>query len=142
MQGLMQVAGFLLTIGVTYGLVFLLLGLLNLRDRRQSRLLGTVMRQLPWRDFLGRFAVQVRCALLSPRGVVTVTLRACSRDELWDVIERLFRNLPPHVRLVVDGTGTPRFPARFTVETAPRPPASDPCAAPWRPARHSGIGRR
>ncbi|HEV8662517.1 MAG TPA: hypothetical protein VGT06_05145, partial [Candidatus Methylomirabilis sp.] len=58
-----------------------------------------------------------RCALFSPRSVVAVDMRACSRDEIWEAVGRLSRRLPPRVRLVVDGTLDPQCPATFTVET-------------------------
>jgi len=135
MEALMQVGGLVLMVGMTYGPVVALLGLLNLRDHRQSRLLGSVMQRLPRRDFGGRLAVHVRCALLSPRGVVTVALRACSRDEVWEAVARVSRSLPPQVRLVVDGIADPRF-------LAGTRPAPDPSAPLWRPAGQNRACQR
>lgn len=132
---LMQLGGVLGVIAMTYGPVVLLLGLLNLRDRRESRLLGAVLNQFAARDFRGRLAVQVRCALLSPRGVVTVALRACSRDEVWEAVARVSRSLPPQVRLVVDGIADPRF-------LAGTRPAPDPSAPLWRPAGQNRVCQR
>jgi len=131
----MQLGGVLGVIAMTYGPVVLLLGLLNLRDRRESRLLGAVLNQFAARDFRGRLAVQVRCALLSPRGVVTVALRACSRDEVWEAVARVSRSLPPQVRLVVDGIADPRF-------LAGTRPAPDPSAPLWRPAGQNRVCQR
>ena len=111
MEGLMQLGGFLLIVGITYGPVVGLLELLNLRDRRRSRLLGSVMKALAARHLSGRIAVHVHCALLSRRSAVMLDMRACSRDEIWDAIGRMSRNLPSRVRLVVDGTMDPQVPA-------------------------------
>lgn len=121
MDGLMQVGGLLLVIGFTYGPVVALLALLNHRDRRDARLLGAVLKALNWREARGRVAVRVRSTLLSPRSVVAVDMRACSRDEVWDAILRLARCLPPHVHAIVDGTVAPQAPATFTVKTGSRP---------------------
>jgi hypothetical protein len=115
MESLMQLGGFLLVVGITYGPVVGLLELLNLRDRRQSRLLGRVMKELPAGEFGGRLAVQVRSALLSRRSVVTLDMRACSRDEIWQTVARLSRSLPAGIRLVVDGTVDPSCPSPVTL---------------------------
>lgn len=119
-QALMQLGGLVAVIGLTCGPVLVLLALLNRRDRRQARLVGTVLKELPRREFGGRVAVHVRCALVSPRSVVTVDMRACSREEIWEAIGRMSRSLPPRVQLVVDGTVDPQVPATFTVEATSR----------------------
>lgn len=117
MEALRQVGGLLLGIALTYGPVVGLMALLNLRDRRQSRLYTWAPKELASGHLRGRVAIQVRCALFSPRSVVAVDMRACSRDEIWEAVGRLSRRLPPRVRLVVDGTLDPQCPATFTVET-------------------------
>lgn len=122
MEALMPLGGLVAMIGLTYGPVVGLMALLNLRDRRQSRLHGSVLTQFGSLALRGRVAIQTRCALLSPRSVVAVDMRACSRDEIWEAVGRLSRSLPPRVRLVVDGTLDPQLPATFTVEaTQPLP---------------------
>ena len=126
MEGLMQVGGLLLAIALTYGPVVGLMALLNLRDRRQLRVLGTVLKQFASRDLLSRVAIRIRCALLSPRSVVAIDMRACSRDEIWETVGRLSRTLPPSVRLVVDGRVDPEFPATVTVEATGSPPLCHP----------------
>jgi hypothetical protein len=126
MQALMQLGGLVLLVGMTYAPVVGLLGLLNLRDRRQSTLLGTVLGQLPWRELRGRLAIHARCALLSRRGLVRLDMRACSRDEIWEAVGRVSRSLPPSVRLVIDGTVDPQFPAAVTVEATGSPPRCHP----------------
>lgn len=122
MHALMQLGGLVAMIGLTYAPVVVLLALLNLRDRRQSRVLGTVLKELPRREFGGRVAVHARCALLSRRSVLTLDMRACAREEIWPALARLSRSLPASVRLVVDGTLDPQLPGTFTVEaTSPLP---------------------
>lgn len=115
MQGLMQLGGLILMVGITYGPVVGLLELLNLRDRRRSWLLGSVMKELAARHFSGRIAVHVHCALLSRRSVVRLDMRGCSRDEIWQALARLSRSLPPAVRLRVDGIVDPECPAPVTL---------------------------
>lgn len=91
--------------------------LLDLRDRRQSRLRATVLEQLgpsPARD---RVEVRVHGALLSRRSIVTLDMRACSHEEIWDTIARLSQSLPPHARLVVDGMTNRQLPVTLTVRT-------------------------
>lgn len=134
MEPLMQFGGLVLLITATYGPVFALLALLNLRDRRESRLLGSVMKKLAAREFGGRLAVQVRCALLSPRSVVTLDMRTCSREEIWQAVARLSRSLPPGVRVLVDGTIDPRFPTPVTLAIPGRRPLA-------RPSQPSAVTR-
>jgi len=125
MNVLMQLGGFLVVILFTVGPVLGLLLLLNLRDRRQARLLDIVWQFTP-RDVSDRIAIHVRGAALSPRAVVTVDMHACSRDEIWEASARWAASLPPPVRLLVNGKTDQGLPFRFTVETTrhplPRPP--------------------
>ena len=116
MRGLIQLGGLLVMIAMTYGPVIGLLGLLNRRDRRESAMLGSVLKQFAFPSFRGRIAAEVRCALFSRRSVVKVNALACSRDEIWDAIARLSRSVPSRVRLVIHATGDPELPAAFTVE--------------------------
>ncbi len=134
MGGLMQLGGLLVVIALTYGPLVALMVLLNLRDRRKSRLHRTVLKQFASRDLRGRVAIQVRCALLSPRSVVAIDMRACSRDEIWEAVGHLSRSLPPCIRLVVDGMVDPQSPATFTVEAT----STLPLCHPSRPSVATG----
>jgi hypothetical protein len=120
MEGLMQLGGLVVMVGVTYGPVVGLLELLNLRDGRRSRLLASVMKELAARHFSGRIAVRVHCALLSRRSVVRLDMQACSPDEIWQALARLSRRLPPIVRLRVDGIVDPECPTLVTVAVPSR----------------------
>jgi hypothetical protein len=113
-----------LVTALTLGPVVALIALLNLRDRREGALLGAAIEPFASRDVRGRVAVRVRCAVFSRRSVVTIDMRACSREEIWNAIARLSESLPPRVRLVVGGTVDRRLPATFTVETSSRPQLS------------------
>jgi hypothetical protein len=129
MEGLMQFGGLVLMVGMTYAPVVGLLELLNLRDRRESRLLGTVMKELAARHFSGRIAVRAHCALLSRRSVVRLDMRACWHDEIWLTVARLSRTLPPAARLLVDATVDPQCPAPVTLAV----PSQRPFAYPSQP---------
>jgi hypothetical protein len=94
--------------------------LLNLRDRRESAVLGTVGAQLSSRELRGRIAVRVRCALLGKGGVVALDMRDCSQEEIWGAMVRLSRSLPPTVQLVVDGVVDRDAPVTFAVQAAAR----------------------
>ena len=125
-----RLGGLLIGFVMALGPVVLTMGLLNLRDRRESALLGAVLAQLAPRDRRSRVAVRVRCALFWRRGVVSVDLWACSREEIWNLIARLGRALPPRVRLRVRGAMDREFMAQFTVETARRAPPCQPRRRP------------
>ncbi len=107
----------LLTVGPLLGVMLLL----NLRDRRQATLLS-MMWQLTPKDLSDLIAIRVRCAVISRRGAVTVDMLACSREEIWEAITRWSPNLPPHVRLLVNGKVDPGLQASFRIETTCRQP--------------------
>ena len=113
-----------LTLGGPLGALLLL----NLRDRRQARLLRAVLEQVSSRELRGQLAVQVRSRIFSPRSRVSVHVLACSPDDVWEVMKRLSERLSPHVRLQVAGPGDRCFLATFTLQTTkaqrhPRYPA-------------------
>ncbi|MFQ5520199.1 MAG: hypothetical protein ACE5FK_02275 [Candidatus Methylomirabilia bacterium] len=110
--------------GVVFTAVLILaplawVGLLNLRERRQSALYGAVIGQFASRDFRGRVAVQIRAPLLLRRGGVKVDVLLRSRDEIWEVIRRLSQIpvLSPQIGLELQGTTDRLCLATFTVET-------------------------
>lgn len=103
-----------LTLGAPLGWAVLL----NLRDRRQARLLQTVLDRLGGRDLRGRVAVQVRCGVLRPRSVVRVHLLSASRSEIWELLARLSERLSCRIRLEVTGPVEHPLMATFTLEPA------------------------
>lgn len=84
------------------GPVALLLGFLHIRDQRQSVLYPTVLRELNLPDLRGLFAVNIKSRPFGADTVI-VELWHCSREQVWDVIERLSAKLPAHVRFEVNG---------------------------------------
>ncbi|MBI4610375.1 MAG: hypothetical protein HY726_15370 [Candidatus Rokubacteria bacterium] len=100
--------------------------LLNLRDRRQARLLRTVLDQLSSRELRGRIAVEVRCALLSADSQVAVHVLTFSQEELWEIMTRLAQRLAPRVRLEVSGQLDRLFHATVTMRTTGEEPHARP----------------
>lgn len=88
--------------------------LLNLRDRRQARLLHAVLDQVSSPDLRGRVAVRVRSSVLWPRSRVEVSVQ-----ELWELMTRLSERLSPRVRLELTGPADRILLATFTVEGRP-----------------------
>jgi hypothetical protein len=107
---------------VTFGPLVGVLLLLNLRDRRVATLRHVVLAALPLHELRGLIAVQARCAMFSRKSVVTLDMFACTRDQIWDAVTRLYHNLPRHVRLVVNSAVDQQFTTTLTLETGGRRP--------------------
>jgi hypothetical protein len=105
---------------LTFGPVSALLALLNRRDRRAAQLREAVLSQLPPRELRGLVGIQVHAGLFTRRGVVRLDMLACTRDQIWDVVPRLARTLPPHVRLQVNGAVDRRLTTTFTMQARGR----------------------
>lgn len=116
-QELMQMAGAVVSFVLILGLLVFFCLLLNLRDRRQTRVLNTMLDQLGSRDLRGRVAVQVHCGVLSRRSRVMVRVWARAAEEIWAVFTRLSRTLPPEVGVVMDGTVEGEFSVTLTSPT-------------------------
>jgi hypothetical protein len=109
------------------GPVALLLVFLSNRDRRVDQLSTTVLRELNAPELRGLFAVKIRSNPFSGE-VVAVDLWNCSRDQLWEVLQRLSAQLPPRVRVEINGISDSRTRATWTL-TAKRNPASFACCS-------------
>lgn len=105
---------------ITFGPVIALLSLLNRRDRRAAQWREAVLSQLPLRELRGLVGIQVHAGLFTRRGVVRLDMLACTRDQIWDVVPRLARILPPHVRLLVNGAVDRRLTTTFTMQARGR----------------------
>lgn len=129
-SGLVKVGALVVGIALTAGPVVVWAILLNLRDRRQARLLGAVLAQVASPELRGRVAIRVRSGVLSPSSVITLDMSACSHEEIWDTIVRLSQSFPPPVRLVVDGMTNRQLSVTLTVTPGkllsrpPRPSAA------------------
>lgn len=126
MEALAVLGRAVVVLALTLGMPLVLLTLLNVRDRRQARLLSTVLDQTGSRDLRGSIAVQVRCGVLSRRSVVRVHIVACAPNAVWDIITRLSERLPPQVRLQVTAPVDRHGFATFTVRTIGRHPLPGP----------------
>jgi hypothetical protein len=65
-------------------------------------------------------------------------ISACTRDQIWDAVTRLYHSLPQHGRLVVNGAVDQQFTTTFTLETAGRPRES--LAEGIGQRQHDGVG--
>jgi hypothetical protein len=117
---LMELTRIVVGCALTFGPVVALLLLLNLRDRRASRLRAAVLSELPLHELRGLIAMQVDCRAFTPRSAVRIDMLACTRDQIWGVVLRLSQTLPPHVRLAVNGAVDRRLRTTFTMETRGR----------------------
>lgn len=91
---------------------------LNLRDRREARLLGAVLAELDGPDLRGRVAVKVRAGLLGAPSAVKIYLLGASRQEIWEILGRLSERLSRRVRLEVTGPVERPLAATFTFAPA------------------------
>ena len=87
---------------------------LNLRDRREARLLSTVLAELSGPDLRGRVAIGVRAGPLGAPSVVKIHLLCASRQEIWEILGRLSERLSRRVRLEVTGPVERPLAATFT----------------------------
>ncbi len=113
---MVQLGELVLWLGLALSPAFVPILLLNLRDRRESVLLGAVWEQLSSPDLRGRIAVRVRYALLRRASFVALDMRDCSQEEIWAALTRLSQNLPPHVRVTVDAAVGRQVPVRVALE--------------------------
>lgn len=128
MEGLTRLGQLIFVLAITVGPLFVSLLLLNLRDRRADQVLAAVVPHLASRDLDGRVTAQVRCGVLSPQCVLSVSFWALSGEEFWAFGTKLARNIPSHVQLVLEGTIGVRVPTTIRAEPvltrmSPGPPA-------------------
>jgi hypothetical protein len=116
----MEFLRFVVSVVVIFGPMLVWLILLNLRDRRISRLRLAVAEPLAAADLRGRVAVRVRCAMFSRRNMVIVDALACTHHEVWDIFTRVTSRLPPYVRLLVHAALGQQFAGQLTLETVTR----------------------
>lgn len=94
------------------GPVVLSIAFLRSRDRRENDLSLQVLKELNSPELRGLYSVRVGSYLL---GVdrVTVDLWGCSRDQVWDLMERLSARLPAHMRVEVNGITSSRLSSKL-----------------------------
>lgn len=105
---LLNMAKLALGFGCMLGPIVFVMALRRVRDRREAALALTVLRELNSPDLRGLFSVNVVSRTIGTDSVV-VDLWGCSREQVWDMMEKLSAKLPPHVRVEVNGLRDGRF---------------------------------
>lgn len=113
--------GFLFILGP----VVLLIAFLRIRELREDSLSTRVLQELNSPNLRGLYSMEVKSR---PFGVdtVIVDLRSCSREQVWDLMERLSVRLPAHVRVEVNGISGSRLNTEWTL-TVRKGPATANC---------------
>jgi len=99
-------------LGILGPVVFLII-CLHLRDQRKSMLYAIVLAELNRPHLRGLYTVRAKIRSLRADTVV-IDLWNCSREQVWQVVERLSTKVPPRVRVEVNGISDCRV--RFTGE--------------------------
>lgn len=90
------------------------IAVLRTRDLRETALSTRVLQELNSTDFRGLFFVKVKSQLIGADTVI-VDLWSCSREQVWDLVERLSARLPAHVRVEVNGISGSRVNSTWTL---------------------------
>ena len=90
---------------------------LRARDRRDAALTLTVLRELNAPELRGLYSVNVVSRSFG-RDSVAIDLLDCSREQAWDVMEKVTIHLPPRVRVEINGIRGGRLRPVWTL-TAP-----------------------
>ena len=114
--------GFLCIVGP----VALLIAFLRMRDLREESLRTRVLQELNSPNLRGLYSLEVKSRPLGG-DTVKVDLRSCSREQVWDLMERLSVRLPAHVRVEVNGISDSRLNSEWTL-TVRKVPATANCS--------------
>jgi hypothetical protein len=114
--------GFLCIVGP----VVLLIAFLRMRDLREESLRTRVIQELNSPNLRGLYSLEVKSRPLGG-DTVKVDLRSCSREQVWDLMERLSVRLPAHVRIEVNGISDSRLNSEWTL-TVRKVPATANCS--------------
>lgn len=96
------------------GPIVVAIAFLRTRDRRESALSTKVLQKLNSPELRGLYSVRVRSHLLGPDRVM-VDLWSCSREQVWDLMERLSAQLPAHARVEVNDISSSRLDSKLTL---------------------------
>ena len=110
------VIGFLCILGP----LALHIAFLRARDRRESALSTVVLKELNSPDLRGLYSLKVKSRLIGADEVI-VDLWGCSRDQAWDLVDRLSARLPAHMRMEVNGVGSSRLNSKLTLAVNDKP---------------------
>jgi len=92
----------------------LLIAFLRTRDLREAALSTRVLQELNSPNLRGLFSIEVKSRPIGADTVI-VDLWSCSREQVWDLIERLSSRLPAHVRVEVNGISGSRLNSEWTL---------------------------
>jgi hypothetical protein len=96
------------------GPIVFLMARLRVRDRREASLALTVLRELNSPDLRGLFSINVASRSIGSDSVA-IDLWGCSREQVWDVVEKLSAKLPSHVQVEVNGVSGGRLKSAWTL---------------------------
>jgi hypothetical protein len=108
-------AGFLCMLGP----IAFLMAFQRVRDRRESALTLAVLRELSTPELRGLYSVTIANRSIGKDSVV-IDLLGCSREQVWDVMEKLSAKLPSDVRVVVNGLSDDRSRSAWTLTATRR----------------------
>jgi hypothetical protein len=101
------------------GPIVFLMALRRGRDRREAALALTVLRELNSPDLRGLFSLNVASRSVG-KDSVAVDLWGCSREQVWEVMEKLSAKLPPHAQVEVNGLSDARLRSAWTLTATRR----------------------
>jgi hypothetical protein len=84
------------------GAIFLVLILLNARDRRRARATGIVLGACPTPLRRGCLSLRVRAPVWSHRTSVVVDISGCDADAMWPTVHHLLTVVPPDITVAVE----------------------------------------
>jgi hypothetical protein len=96
------------------GPLVLYIALHRLRDRRETTLCARVLQKLNSPELRGLYSMKVRSRLIGADKVI-VDLWGCSRDQVWDLMEKLSAQLPAHIQVAVNGISSSRLDSKLTL---------------------------
>ncbi len=102
------------------GAVVLRMAFLRGRDRREAALSTAVLQELNSPNLRGLFSLSIRSRLFGS-DTLTVDLWGCSREQTWDLTEKLSARLPAHVRVEVNGISGCRLDSTWTLTVRKAP---------------------
>ena len=106
------------------GPVVLLFAFLRIRELREDSLSTRVLQELNSPNLRGMYSMEVKSRLFGV-DTVKVDLRSCSREQVWDLMERLSVRLPAHVRVDVNGISGSRLNSEWTLTVRKGPAAAN-----------------
>jgi hypothetical protein len=92
----------------------LLVAFLRRRDMRETALSTRALQELNSPNLRGLFALKIKSNPFLGE-VVAVDLWNCSRDQIWDLMQRLSARLPSHIRVEVNGMSDYRTRSTWTL---------------------------